>query len=56
MKDEARIEPVKRMCGGYGPRYVAHRFPIKGGVTWAQIFAKHVEANSALLARLKAVK
>jgi hypothetical protein len=26
------VEPVQRMCGGSGPRWVSHRFPIKGGL------------------------
>lgn len=29
---ERTVEPVKRMCGGSGPRWVSHRFPIKGGL------------------------
>lgn len=43
-------EPAKRNKDGW--RYVKHRFPIKGGITFAGVLARHVMENNALLARL----
>lgn len=37
------VEPVKRMVGGrYG--WAVHRFPIKGGITLSQVWAKDLTA------------
>ena len=47
------IEPRKRMVGGV-MGYAAHRFPIIGGISRLDILARSVQANNALLARLKA--
>ena len=47
-----RVEPVKRMVGGSGPRYAIHRFPIKGGITMAEVLADNLSRNNPLLARI----
>jgi hypothetical protein len=37
----------------YGPMYIGHRFPFKGGITPAAIMARNVLANNVLLTKLK---
>lgn len=46
-----RVEPEPRMVGGsFG--YAFHRFPIKGGISPADVMAKNVLAHNALYRRL----
>ena len=49
--DEALHESVNKRCyepaprkfeGSRLPRYVRHRFPIKGGISWAQVFRRQI--------------
>lgn len=47
------VEPVPRMCGGYGPRYVWHRFDIKGGISGMDLLAINVQQHNALFKRLR---
>lgn len=30
------VEPMKRKHGSTQPQWQSHRFPIKGGITWAE--------------------
>jgi hypothetical protein len=46
-----RYEPIPRLCAGkFG--YVAHRFPIKNGISMAQVMAANIANNSPLYQRL----
>ncbi len=52
------VEPQKRMCGGTGPRWVVHRFPIKSGLSFYSVcqeeLAQAVSRPSAFLRLFKA--
>ena len=59
-----RVEPIKRVkCLGHVkrgyrdlvemPRYIWHKYPIKGGITPMSLIAENVLNNNALLKRLK---
>ena len=50
------IEPQQRLRRGEGVGYVAHRFPIKGGVSWLDVVGVNVCKNNALLSRLRGRK
>lgn len=50
-----RVEPVQRLVGGqFG--WAFHRFPIKGGISGADVLAKNIIKNNALLSRLMGKK
>ena len=60
----ACIEPEKRVkCLHHvprgrrnlpeSPRYIRHRFRIKGGITGARLVAENITSNNALLKRLR---
>lgn len=45
-------EPRKRWCGGsYG--WVAHRFPVKGGISWRDVMASEQFAPNPLLKMIR---
>ena len=50
--ERKNIEPVPRMCGGYGPRFVRHRFDIKGGISAVDVLADNVMRNNVLWMRI----
>jgi hypothetical protein len=44
---DRRYEPKERWCGGsFGP--VAHRFPIKGGISWGEALVRFGGRNHLL--------
>jgi len=45
-------EPVPRKFAGQGVQYVRHRFPIKGGISPAEVMARQCSKNNVLLQRL----
>lgn len=46
------VEPVQRKYAGNPlPGYVSHRFPIKGGISRAEVMARIVASQNAWLAR-----
>lgn len=45
-----RYEPTKRLHDWYG--HHSHRFPIKGGITFAEVMAKEMYATNPLLKSL----
>ena len=48
---QPRYEPHKRKCGGVDG-WVAHRFPIKGGISARDVMAAQLGEPNALLKRL----
>jgi hypothetical protein len=42
------VEPVQRLRRGEGVGFVAHRFPIKGGVSYADVLRENVTKDNAL--------
>lgn len=57
------VEPVRRVkdldhvprghrAGAPSPRHVSHRFPIKGGVSRAELLAQNIYASNALFKQL----
>ena len=48
-----RVEPIPRMCAGRF-QYVAHRFPIKGGISTSQANAAQLSQQNYLLKMLEA--
>ena len=57
--DYKNIEPVQSTRTRsvrelkYGPCYISHRFPFKGGISYANITSRNVLANNVLLHRLR---
>ena len=57
--DHPNIEPVKSIRLRsvrelkYGPHYISHRFPFKGGISFRDTVIENVVKNNALLARLR---
>jgi len=52
----ARFEvrpPLPGKRHNQSPIVVAHRFPVKGGLTPAQVMARNLSENNALLSHLK---
>ena len=47
------VEPVMRLRRGEGIGYVSHRFPVKGGISYADLMARNVMRNNALFSKLK---
>ena len=46
-----RVEPQQRLVGGrYG--WAIHRYPIRGGLTVAEVLAKNIANNNQLFQRL----